>query len=124
MAFGLRSQDLHDIVCILQRFPVVEEAIVFGSRAKGNYKKGSDIDIAIKGRGIDHGVVAMLSFFLNEETALPYFFDIVHVEAISAPELLAHIDRVGQCLYVRGREGRVGDGNSADAVLPDRYDPR
>jgi len=101
MDFGLRQQDLDEIIRILQRFSVVEEAIIFGSRAKGNFKKGSDIDLAVRGKGIDHAVVASLSFLLNEESATPYFFDIVHFEEISEKELLEHINRVGQCIYSR-----------------------
>ena len=101
MDFGLRQQDLDEIIHILQRFPVIEEAIIFGSRAKGNFKKGSDIDLAVRGKGIDHEVVASLSFLLNEESATPYFFDIVHFEEISEKELLEHINRVGQCIYSR-----------------------
>ena len=99
MNFGLRQQDLDEIIRTLQKFSLIEEAIIFGSRAKGTFKKGSDIDIAIKEKGIDHELVASLSFLLNEESAMPYFFDIVHFEEISEKELLAHINRVGQCLF-------------------------
>lgn len=101
MEFGLRQQDLDEIVRILQRFSVVEEAIIFGSRAKGNYKKGSDIDIAIKGQDIDHQIVSSLSFLLNEESATPYYFDIVHFEKVTEKELIDHINRVGICIYSR-----------------------
>jgi predicted nucleotidyltransferase len=99
MDFGLRQQDLKEIVAILQKFSAVEEAIIFGSRAKGTYRKGSDIDLAVKGRGIDQGVIAALSDQLNEESATPYFFDVVHFEEISEQELIEHINRVGQSIY-------------------------
>lgn len=99
MKFGLQQQDLDDIIRILQSFSAIEEAIIFGSRAKGNFKKGSDIDIAVKGKRIDHQVISSLSFLLNEESVMPYFFDIIHFEEISDKELLAHINRVGQCIY-------------------------
>jgi len=101
MDFGLRQQDMDEIVRILHRFPVIEEAVLFGSRAKGTFKKGSDVDIAVKGKDIDHADVASLSFLLNEESAMPYFFDIIHFDEISEKELLAHINRVGRCLYSR-----------------------
>lgn len=101
MVFGLRQQDLDEIVRILQTFQVVEEAVIFGSRAKGNFKDGSDIDIAVKGKAIDQRVVASLSFRLNEESLMPYFFDIVHFEEISEKALREHISRVGQCIYSR-----------------------
>lgn len=103
MDFGLLQQDMDEIIDILQKYPVVEEAILFGSRAKGTYKKGSDIDIAIKGKGIDHAVVASLSFLLNEESAMPYFFDIVHFDDITEKALLEHINRVGQYIYRAGK---------------------
>jgi predicted nucleotidyltransferase len=114
MDLGLRQHDVDEIVRILRRFPAVEEALLFGSRAKGTFKKGSDIDIAIKGKGIDHAVIASRWFLLNEESVMPYFFDIVHFEGISEKELLAHINRVGQCLY--SREAVLGD-NSFSPVL-------
>ena len=101
MDFGLRRQDIAEIINIFRQFPAVEEAWIFGSRAKGTYKKGSDIDIAIKGREIDHKLVMALSSRFNEETSMPYFFDIVHYDALTDPELRAHIDRVGKRFFLR-----------------------
>jgi len=104
MDFGLRQEDLAEIVMTLQKFSAIEEAIIFGSRAKGNYKKGSDVDIAVKGAGITHDVVLAISFALNEDSAMPYFFDIVHFEGISEKELSDHINRVGNCIYLQQGE--------------------
>jgi len=101
MDTGLRPQDLKEIIEILKAGSAVDEAILFGSRAKGNYKQGSDVDIAIKGTEIDHQLVAMLNFQLNEDSAMPYFFDIVHYEGIMETALKEHIDRVGLCIYAR-----------------------
>lgn len=101
MSNGLSHRDLVVILEALSNFPEIEEAILFGSRAKGNYKPGSDVDIAIKGEQIEHSCVAGLSYVLNEESNLPYFFDIVHFEQLSERELLDHIERVGVRLYKR-----------------------
>ncbi len=101
MDFGLRQQDLAEIIGVIRQFSVVNEAVIFGSRAKGNYKKGSDIDIAIKGKEIRGNDVASLADLLNEESALPYYFDIVHYEGITEKELSQHIDRVGKTIYLR-----------------------
>ncbi|SHO50995.1 hypothetical protein [Desulfopila aestuarii] len=60
-----------------------------------------DIDIAIKGRAIEQSCVSGLSYALNEESSLPYFFDIIHYESISEKALIEHIDRVGCQIYVR-----------------------
>ena len=101
MKFGLRAQDLAEIIGTIQQFLVIEAAVIFGSRAKGNYKKGSDIDIAIKGKEITREDVTLLVDLLNEESALPYYFDIVHYDGITEKELTQHIDRVGKSIYLR-----------------------
>lgn len=85
----------------MQACPLVDRALVFGSRAKGNYKPVSDVDIAIVGSNIDQSTVATLSFFLNEETFLPYFFDIVHYDTIEEIAFKEHIDRVGKVIFQR-----------------------
>lgn len=103
--YGLHQQDLAEIERIFNKFPAVEEAILFGSRAKRTYRKGSDVDIALKGRKIDYGLVNILSALLNEESTMPYFFDIVHYDTLTNEELRAHIDRVGKRIFcVRSEE--------------------
>jgi len=85
---GLKPQELETIKKVF-RDNNVDNAIIFGSRAKGNYKKGSDIDIAV-----DQGE-KKLSYLLNEETNLPYFFDVVNRKKIKNKNLLEHIERAG-----------------------------
>lgn len=92
---GLLQKDIELIKHGISQFPEITGVILFGSRAKGNFKPGSDVDLAIKGVDITHTTVSRLSFMLNEEIPLPYFFDIVHYEKITEPELIHHIDRVG-----------------------------
>lgn len=101
MNHGLLPRDLDEIIAILKGFPEIEQAVVFGSRAKGTYKPGSDVDIAIKGASISPACVSALSSLLNEESVLPYFFDIVHFERLTERALIEHIDRVGFPLYIR-----------------------
>ncbi len=101
MKYGLSQRDIDEILKAFKHFPEIDEAILFGSRAKGNYKPGSDVDIAIKGHKIEHSCVAGLSYVLNEESSLPYFFDIVHLEQIAETELVQHIERVGKRMYMR-----------------------
>jgi len=99
--FGLKLRNIDVIIAIMQRFAVVEQALIFGSRAMGNYKKGSDVDIAIKGRDIDYTLTSKISYLLNEETPMPYFFDVIHYTSITNPHLIEHIDRVGKVFYDR-----------------------
>lgn len=95
MKYGLIDRDFIHINAAIQEFPEIEKVILFGSRAKGNYKKGSDVDLAIKGDRLTYEITARFADCLNEEKPLPYFFDVVHYEAIADLMLKAHIDRVG-----------------------------
>ncbi|MEW6006731.1 MAG: nucleotidyltransferase domain-containing protein [bacterium] len=95
----LKERDLENIIKALKRFSQIEQAVIFGSRAKGSHKKGSDVDLAIKGKNISEKTVKHLSFTLNEEIPLPYFFDVVHYESINNPDLIEHINRVGKIIY-------------------------
>lgn len=106
MMFGLIDSDLHYINVALAKFEAIEYGIIFGSRAMGNYKSGSDIDIAIKGQGITPKTLYKLSDLLNEEYPLPYFFDIIHYEGISNIDLKNHIDREGKIIYVANSENK------------------
>ncbi|MBD8069882.1 nucleotidyltransferase domain-containing protein [Bacillus sp. PS06] len=97
--FGLIRSDLQYINMALQKFDEIECGIIFGSRAMGNYKIGSDIDLAIKGKSVTSETIYRLSDLLNEEYPLPYFFDFIHYEAITNENLKAHIDKEGKIIY-------------------------
>ena len=75
----------------------LQESILFGSRAKGNFKPGSDIDLAVKGPVSKDTLSALLTAF--EESLLPYFVDVVIYEHITNEALREHIDRVGISIY-------------------------
>ncbi|HMS65513.1 MAG TPA: nucleotidyltransferase domain-containing protein [Ignavibacteria bacterium] len=97
--FGLKKTDLENIISILQKESNVEKALIFGSRAKGNDKYGSDVDIALVGVKLDRNIVTHISFILNEETFMPYNFDVLNYNTINNKELLSHIDRAGKLIY-------------------------
>jgi len=97
--FGLIEADLQTIIAVLKQFPTVEKATIFGSRAKGNYKKGSDIDIALAGKQLNFDTISQISYRLNEETPLPYQMDILNYHTINEPTLKEHIDRAGIVIY-------------------------
>ena len=98
---GLFEADMEAIVSVLSQEPKVEKAFIFGSRAKGNFKNGSDIDLALMGEDLDFNTVSQISYQLNEETAMPYKFDVLHYDSIKEPTLIEHIDRVGIEFYSR-----------------------
>ena len=99
--FGLLDVDIEIIMQILRKNPKVERAYIFGSRAKGNFINGSDVDIALKGTDLDFDTISQVSYWLNEETNMPYRFDVLNYESINEPKLLEHIDRLGIEFYSR-----------------------
>lgn len=96
--YGLTQEELQIIVKTIESFPQVDEAIIFGSRALNRHKKGSDVDIALKGKNLEN-TAAEISGILNEQCPLPYYFDILDYNQISNADLKSHINRVGKSLY-------------------------
>lgn len=96
---GLTQQDIDIIISVISEFPEVEQALIFGSRAIGSYRNGSDVDIALKGKELDMSIISHVSYRLNEETSLPYLFDVLNYHTITSSELTEHIDRVGVSIY-------------------------
>lgn len=92
----------HIIIMVAEvagKFPEIERIDVFGSRVLGNAKRGSDIDLAVFGQSLTSQVVAAFQEFLEEETNIPYFFDIIHFETITNEALREHILQHGRLLY-------------------------
>src|SRR6266487_4665599 len=99
--FGLSDETTKWILRTIQVFPEIEEVIIFGSRAKGTSKPGSDIDFAIKGNFPEFNYPERLKTMLQDGLYLPYFFDVVDYYKITNPDLKEHIDRVGKIFYSR-----------------------
>lgn len=100
MPYGLSDNDLSRIVGVLATNSRVEQAILFGSRAKGTHKPGSDVDIALKGADLSLNDLLSLSVALDE-LWIPLRVDLLLYNRINEPALLAHIDRVGKNLMLR-----------------------
>ena len=96
---GIDDRNMKLIINSLKQFPEIESAIVFGSRATRSFKPGSDVDIVLKGNQIKQWTYSRLSGILNEELPLPWYFDIIHLDAIQNSELIDHINRVGIEFY-------------------------
>ncbi len=99
-AFGLSNKTLAIIRQILADYSAVNKAILYGSRANGNYKKSSDIDLTLIGVALDHHILGAIAGRL-EESPIPYQVDLSLLKQIDSPSLLEHIDRVGVVFYER-----------------------
>ena len=104
--FGLKQTDLNAVIYILEKYSDIESAVIFGSRAKGNYKNGSDVDIAVKGKSLNFDLINQISYLLNEESLMPYKFDILNYHTIDNQDLLEHIDRAGIEFYSKPKENK------------------
>jgi predicted nucleotidyltransferase len=98
---GLLDRDLKEIRTVLASCPEVERAILFGSRAKGTHRPGSDVDLAICGDGVSFDVVTKIHGMLEDQSKMPYLFDVVDYTHLQLKELRDHIDRVGITIYQR-----------------------
>ncbi len=98
---GLLESDLALIGSAAGQIPEIDKVILFGSRAKGTHKRGSDVDLAIKGNNLAYESAIRLASLLNEESPMPYFFDVIDYDAITEAQLLEHIDRVGVVIFKR-----------------------
>lgn len=98
--FGLKQDTINQINQIFSTYPEISKAIIYGSRAKGNYKPGSDIDLTLVGDNINHH---QLLEILNkiDDLLLPYFFDLSIFNSLNNPNLIEHIERVGITFYKR-----------------------
>jgi len=98
MSYGLSEATIERIWSVLRDYPDVEKAVLYGSRAKGNYKTGSDIDLTLYGETLTLDHLARISAALDD-LLLPYTIDLSIYHRLEDAELLEHINRVGIVFY-------------------------
>ena len=103
--YGLNPETIYKIQRVFAIFPEIEEAILYGSRAMGNFKNGSDIDLTLKASKLITDIGNPLSLtkisVALDELDLPYMIDISIYENIKNADLVDHINRVGISFYKR-----------------------
>ena len=97
---GLSDDTIAHIRTLFRRHPDIEKAILYGSRAKGTHKTGSDIDLTLIGAALEPDTISQLQVELSNGP-LPYQVDLSILSRLSSPELLEHINRVGVIFYER-----------------------
>ncbi len=100
MRFGLNDNTIEKINSVFETYEEVEEVILYGSRAKGNYRNGSDIDITLKGDKLTAALLSKIEVAIDD-LLTPYLFDVSIFNALTAPALIEHINRVGVTFYKR-----------------------
>lgn len=100
MKFGLEEKVIDTVNECLSNYLEIEEVIIYGSRAKGNYRKGSDIDLTLKGDSLTLSTILKLENEIDE-LLLPYKFDLSIYHQIDNQDLIEHIERVGKIFYTK-----------------------
>lgn len=103
-SFGIAEKTYSELLEGLSELSQIHQAKIFGSRAMGNFKKGSDLDIALYGDDIDQTLLNKLIIYFEEMTTIPYFIDFVHYNTLDNHELKNHIDSCGVVIYKKGSE--------------------
>ncbi|MDG1859517.1 MAG: nucleotidyltransferase domain-containing protein [Emcibacteraceae bacterium] len=98
MQYGLGKNIIRQIHNTFSKFPQIEEVFLYGSRAKGTFKTGSDIDLTLKGEGLNLKLINKISLVLDE-LYIPYEFDLSIYDHIENSDLLDHIKSVGIEFY-------------------------
>jgi predicted nucleotidyltransferase len=99
--YGLREKYLWRMQQLFSLNPEIEKVILFGSRAKGTQKDGSDVDLALVGSAINFDTMAHIKYVLNEAISLPYKVDVLHYDTNEHAGIKAEIDSFGKVIYDR-----------------------
>jgi len=97
---GIPEESSEKLLAALRSEDSISEVILYGSRAKGNFKPGSDIDLTVKGDNLTTRWLMQLSARLDD-LLLPYEFDLSIYDHIENNDLVEHINRVGKVVYTK-----------------------
>ena len=98
MKFGLSDTVIKELQDVFRRHANIKKVLIFGSRSKGNYRAGSDIDLAVVGNDIDYNLILSILCEIDDLDLL-YSVDLLDYQKKKGSPIGDHIDRVGQVFY-------------------------
>jgi len=101
--FGLKEATIEKIIAVFSQYPNIQKVLLYGSRAKGNYRNGSDIDLTLIGENISYAQLSKIDIQIDD-LLLPYRFDLSIFKDIENLDLIDHINRVGLIFYERSSD--------------------
>lgn len=102
MRFGLSEATIGEICQVFERYPQINQAILYGSRARGNYGNGSDIDLTLRGGSdLTRQLLAKIASELDD-LYIPYTVDLSVYHQLADPDLCQQIEEVGLLFYEKG----------------------
>ncbi len=97
--YGLRQKDLDYMQGLFKTVPAIEKVILYGSRAMGDFEKGSDIDLAIVGKRITNRDIAHIHFKLENDSPTLFWFDVLRDDVLNDNKLKQQIDTYGKVIF-------------------------
>ena len=98
MNTGLNPKTIQSLESIFKQFDTIDKVVLYGSRALGTHKPGSDIDLALFGKNVTPDLTASIAILIDD-LLLPYTLDLTAYDLIDNLALREHIDRVGIELF-------------------------
>jgi predicted nucleotidyltransferase len=98
MKFGLSDTVIKELQDVFRQHANIKKVLIFGSRSKGNYRAGSDIDLAVIGTNIDYRQLLEIQTQIDDLEML-YSIDLLNYDSKVGTPIGDHIDRVGQVFY-------------------------
>jgi predicted nucleotidyltransferase len=92
--FGLKPETVEKLHTVFRKHRNIQRVLIYGSRAKGNYRNGSDIDLTLQGTDLDWHELQAIERELDDLN-LPYKVDVSLYSHIDSPAMRAHIERWG-----------------------------
>jgi len=98
--FGLKQHTISAVQDVFTHYPEIKQAVLYGSRAKGTHRPGSDIDLTLFSETLSYGQLNRIETEIDD-LLLPYTVDLSLYSQIDNTDLLDHIQRVGLVFYRR-----------------------
>jgi uncharacterized protein len=95
---GLPQEATERILTLLAERPAIQRVVLYGSRALGRQRSGSDIDLCLEAPDMGLAELLVLGAQLDD-LLLPWQIDLQLRHLIRHPELLGQIDRAGITLH-------------------------
>ena len=99
MKYGLTEDTIEKFHSVFRKYPEIEEVIIYGFRAKGNYREGSDIDITLKGENLNESIRSKVWLDLDGLNT-PYLIDL-SVFHLTSESLINHIQKIEMSFYTK-----------------------
>jgi predicted nucleotidyltransferase len=103
--YGLREKDMDFMIHVFESRPEIESVILYGSRATGQFERGSDVDLALKGKEVNWETISYIHTMLEEESPTLLGFDVLDYDRLRNQKLKEEIDKNGVVIFFRVKNG-------------------